>query len=105
MAVGFVIWSFIAALIIGIGIWSWNLKKPAAFFAGVTPPRVKNVTKYNHAVGILWFAYALLFELTGLPLLFQKQNSAMFILSILGAVGITIGLMIAYHRILKKYQD
>ena len=79
-------------------------KKPAGFFAGVAPPKVKDVLKYNHAVGILWFAYALLFEFLGLPFLFQKQNSLLILSAVPGVAGISIGLMIAYHQILKKYQ-
>ena len=105
MIYGLVIWSSVAVLITGIGVRSWKSKKPAGFFAGVEPPKVKNVRKYNHAVAVMWFAYAILFELLGLPFLFQKQNSPMFILTILGVVAITIALVIVYNRILAKYRD
>ena len=44
------------------------------------------------------------FELLGIPFLFLKQNSAGFLLPVLGTVAISIGLMIAYHRILSRYQ-
>ena len=104
MMIGFIIWSSVAALITGIGIWSWNSTKPAGFYAGVTPPKVKDTAKYNHAVGMLWFVYAFLFEALGIPFLFQKQNSPVFLLSVLGTAAITIGLMTAYHEILKKHQ-
>ena len=53
MIIGLIIWSSVTLLIIGIGIWSWNSKKPAGFYAGVEPPKVNDVQKYNHAVGIL----------------------------------------------------
>ena len=46
--------------------------------------------------------YAVLFELLGIPFLFLKQNHALFVVSILGTVVITIGLVIAYQRILQK---
>ena len=105
MIFGLITWSSVTILIIGIGIWSWKSKKPAGFYAGVEPPKVKNVRKYNHAVAFMWFAYAILFELLGLPFLFQKQNSPMFILTILGVVAITIALVIVYNRILAKYRD
>ena len=105
MIFGLITWSSVTILIIGIGIWSWKSKKPAGFYAGVEPPKVKNVRKYNHAVAFMWFAYAILFELLGLPFLFQKQNSPMFILTILGVVAITIALAIVYNRILAKYRD
>ena len=105
MIIGLIIWSSVTLLIIGIGIWSWNSKKPAGFYAGVEPPKVTDVQKYNHAVGILWFVYGILFELLGFPFLFEKQNSPMFLLTILGVVAITIGLLIVYNRILKRYRQ
>lgn len=105
MIVGFIIWSSCAVLIIGVGIWSWQSKKPAGFYAGVEPPRVKDVKSYNHAVAVMWFVYALLFELLGVPLLFQEQNSPMFILTILGVVAITIALLVVYNRVLARYRQ
>lgn len=105
MIIGLIIWSSVTVLIIGIGIWSWNAKKPAGFYEGVEPPKVKNVQKYNHAVAILWFVYAILFELLGFPFLFEKQNSPMFVLTILGVVAITIALLFVYNRILAKYRQ
>ena len=105
MIIGFIIWSSVAVLMIGIGIWSWNSKKPAGFYAGTKPPKVTDAKKYNHAVGILWFVYAAFYELLGVPLLFEKQNSPMFIVPALGTPLITIGLVIAYNRILAKYRQ
>ncbi len=61
--------------------------------------------KYNHSVAVLWFVYAILFELLGLPFLFLKQNSAGFVWTVLGVAVISIALMIAYHRILIRYQQ
>ena len=105
MIFGFITWSSVTILIIGIGVWSWKLKKPAGFYAGIEPPKVKDVRKYNHAIAIMWFVYAILFEFLGFPFLFQKQNSSKFILTILGCVAITIALLIVYNRILAKYRD
>ena len=102
MLIGFIIWSSITLLLLGIGIWAWNSGTPVSFFSGVKPPEVKDVRKYNHSVAILWFVYAVLFELLGIPFLFLKQNHALFVVSILGTVVITIGLVIAYQRILQK---
>ena len=104
MIVGFIIWSSVAVLLAGIGISTWNSRKPAGFFAGIQPPQVKDVQKYNHSVAILWFIYAVLFGLLGLPLLFLRQNSPGFILSILGVPFITIALVVAYNRILERFK-
>ena len=104
MIIGFVIWSAVSLLLLGIGIWSWRSGKAVGFFTGVKPPEVSDVKKYNRSVAALWFVYAVLLELLGLPLLFLKQHSAGFLLSLLGVPLISIALMIAYHRILAKYR-
>ena len=91
-------------------VLSWkirNLQKKfhRAFYTGTKPPEVTDVRKYNRAVAILWFVYAGLFELLGLPFLFLKQNAAGFLWVVLGTVAITIALMIVYNRILRKYEQ
>ena len=101
---GFIIWTAVAVALTAIGIIAWRSKNAVGFFAGVKPPEVNDVVKYNHSVGILWVVYAVLLELFGVPLLFLKQNSAGFVISILGVVFISIGLVIAYTFILAKYR-
>ena len=102
MIMGFVIWSIVSAIMLGIGIWSYRSEKPVGFFTGTKPPEVKDAKKYNHAVGILWFIYAVLLELFGIPFLFLEQNSAGFIPVFLGTIAISIGLMVGYVIIEKK---
>ena len=105
MIIGLITWLSVAVLIIAIGVWSWNSKKTVGFYTGVEPPKVKDVKKYNHAVAVLWFVYGILFALLGFPFLFEEQNSPGFVLTILGTVAITIGLLVAYNRILKRYRQ
>ena len=104
MIMGFVIWSIVFAIMLGIGIWSYRSEKPVGFFPGTKPPEVKDAKKYNHAVGILWFSYAVLLELFGVPFLFLEQNSAGFIPVYLGTIVISIGLMVGYVVIEKKHR-
>lgn len=104
MMIGFTVWTAVAIAIAVIGIIAGRSKKPSGFFAGVNPPEVNDVVKYNRSVGTLWIVYAILLELFGVPLLFMKQNSAGFTVSILGVVFISIGLAIAYTFILAKYR-
>ena len=104
MTAGFVIWSITALILLGIGVRAWRSDKAVGFFSGVKPPEVSDVRKYNHSVAVLWFAYATLFELLGTPFLFLKQNSAGFLLSVLGVPLISIALMIIYNRILARYR-
>lgn len=104
MIIGFVIWSAVSLLLLGIGIWTRRSEKPAGFFSGIKPPEVSDVRQYNRAVSAIWFTYSVLFELLGIPLLLLRQNSGGFVWSILGVVFITITLPVAYSRVLSKYQ-
>ena len=105
MIIAFIIWSAVTILILVIGILTWRAKKPAGFFTGVEPPKVTDTQAYNHAVAILWFVYAALFELLGIPVLFLRQNSAGVLPVVLGVPAITIALAVAYHLILTRYEQ
>ena len=104
MIIGFVIWSIVFLVLLGIGIWAWKSGKAVGFYTGTEPPEVTDVRKYNRSVAVLWFVYAGLFELLGLPFLFLKKNVLGFLLSIAGVPMISIALMIVYNRILRKYE-
>ena len=104
MIVGFAIWSIVSLVLLGIGIRTLKSRRAAGFYTGVKPPEVNDIRKYNRSVAVLWFAYAVLFELLGLPLLFLRQNSAGFLWCILGVAAITIALTAVYNRILAKYR-
>ena len=104
MIIGFIIWTIVSIILLSVGVWAWISDKAVSFYTGIKPPEVKDIRKYNHSVSILWFIYAVLFELLGLPLLFLKQNSAGFLWSILGVAAITILLTIGYNRILAKHR-
>lgn len=105
MIPGFILWSVVFLILLGIGLWAWKSDKAVGFYTGTRPPEVTDVRKYNRSVGILWFVYAGLFELLGLPFLFLKQNAAGFLWVVLGVVVISIGLMIVYSRILRIYEQ
>ena len=102
MILGFVIWSLMGLMIAGLGIHSLRSENAVGFFAGVEPPKVKDVKKYNKSVGVMWLVYATLLEICGIPLLYLEQNSAGFVLPILGTVLFTIALIIVYTLILNK---
>jgi protein-S-isoprenylcysteine O-methyltransferase Ste14 len=104
MIIAFVIWTVISLVLAGIGIRDWNAGKAVGFFTGTRPPEVEDVRAYNHDVARLWFGYAAVFELLGIPFLFLKQNSALLVPFMMGIPVITIALMVIYHRILQKHR-
>ena len=105
MIFGFIIWSLISLVILVIGIRCWKSEKAVGFFTGVKPPAVSDIRKYNRSVAVLWFAYAALLELLGLPFLFLKHNAAGFLLCIAGVPVISLALMLVYTRILRRYEQ
>ena len=104
MMAAFIIWLLISLVPLGVGIMSLKSKQAVHFFTGSKPPEVSDVRKYNRAVAALWFAYALLLALLGLPFLFLKQNAAGFLWCIAGVPVLSLALMIAYTRVLRKYE-
>ena len=102
--IGFGIWSIVFLMILGIGIWAGRSEKAVSFFTGTKPPEVTDIRKYNRSVAALWFVYAGLFELLGLPLLFLQQNKTGFLWAVAGVPVITIGLAVVYSRILRRYE-
>ncbi|SFA79942.1 hypothetical protein SAMN05216249_102202 [Acetitomaculum ruminis DSM 5522] len=104
MIFGFIIWTIVSLIFLGIAFVSWKAKEPVGFFTGVEAPEVIDTVKYNHSVAILWLIYGVLLELLGLPLLFLKQNSAGFVFSIIGVVLLCLLLVVAYLKIANKYK-
>ena len=93
----FIIWAIIGVLFIVMGIYCLKSKRvqPFGFWANAEVKPVEDVKGYNHALGILWCVYGILFTLIGLPLL-DGQNSVLIIITMLGTMFISIGAMVAY---------
>ena len=105
MKLAVVIWMLFCAFFIAMGVFSMKAKKPVGFWANTEKPKnIKDVKKYNQAMGKLWFTYAILLFLFGLPLAFCEQNSPVVFLTVVGTAFSTIFLMVFYVlRIESKY--
>ncbi len=104
MIIGFVIWSIVAIIFLCIGINCRKSNEAVGFFSFVEPPTVKDIAGYNNRVAILWFVAAGVLELMGIPILFLKQNSPLFILIIIAVVILVIIMMVIYLKIEAKYK-
>ena len=105
MLPAFLLWTLLALLFIGIGIYVRKMNRPAAFFAfRKEGPQVTDIQKYNRSVSTLWIVCGLLLELLGLPLLYVKQNSLALIIPILGTVFLCLALAIGYTKIYARYK-
>lgn len=104
MIIGFIIWSIVTVIFVGIGINCRKSRETVGFFTGCKPPIIENVAQYNRAVSNLWFVAAGVYEIMGVPLLFLEQNSLLFIPIIFGVVLGLIVMMVVYLRIEAKYK-
>ena len=104
MIIGFLIWSSVACVFIGVGISCRKSEEPAGFFTGCKVPEIKDVPRYNKAVSRLWFVSALVYELLGVPLMFLEQNSLWFVPIVFGIIIGVITMMVVYLKIEGKYR-
>lgn len=104
MIIGFIIWSLVALVFVGIGISCRKSNEPIGFFTGCKPPTVKEVKSYNNAISVLWFVSAGIYEVIGVPLLFMEQNSLWCIPMIFAVVIGIIIMMVVYLQIEAKYK-
>lgn len=93
----FIIWIVVGLIFIVMGTFIMKSKKakPFGFWANAEAPEVTDVEAYNRALGKLWIIFGIGFAIEGLPLL-AGQNSALVMLSVVGAMFLTIGTMIYY---------
>ncbi len=78
-------------------------KQKLDFYWGGTGKK-KDIVGYNHAVAKIWFFYAAIFEIIGIPFLFIQQNSMMAVVVMLLIFALTIGIIVVYIKIDAKYK-
>lgn len=103
----FIMWAALGFIFMLMGIYDIFSKRtvPFGFWANVKPAPVKDVKKYNRAMGVLFLIFGIVFVLLGLPLL-AGQNSPLIIISILGAMLEAILAMAVYSlAIERKYRE
>lgn len=102
--VGFIIWSLVAFLFIGLGISNFYAKQVVGFWSVTPAPEVEDIKGFNHLVGWMWIIYGILMVLFGIPLLFITKNSLWMVVPIGGVVIETIVIMIIYIRLELKFK-
>ena len=93
-----------SALLTGIGIYAWNRKKPMWFWSGKTvkETEISDITAYNHANGIMWIVYAIIYWMATFAGIWN--SIAALDLIIVGCViGIPV-LVVVYNRIYARYK-
>lgn len=98
MLIVFCVWSLFSLLFVVFGICTLLAKKPTVFWTHERKIKVRDVKAYNKALAFLYFVYAFTILILGVPMLFSRQNSAGFIIPVLGLPIASI-LMIAVYVI------
>lgn len=102
---GFILWSIVGCLMIGLGVYSFFSKRPMGFWANIKTFQVTDFKGYNAAMGKLFCGFGAVFILLGLPLL-TGQNSPWIIVSVLGILAEAIAAMVIYTVVIeKKYRS
>lgn len=104
MIIGFIIWSIVPIIFLGIGISSRKANEAVGFFIFAKPPKVEDTQRYNNAVSTLWFVAAAVLEVLGIPFLFSKQTTPIVILIILAVRILILAMLYVYFTIETKYQ-
>lgn len=104
MKIAFIIWSIVAIIFFIMGLIDRKSDKPAGFWANAKIPEIENIPEYNNAVAKIWFVFAVVLELLGIPLLFIKQNSPMIMFAVIGMMILIIVIMVVYTKVEDKYR-
>lgn len=99
----FIIWASVGIVFIGMGIYDMSSKKekPFGFWANAKTLPIEDVRGYNKALGKLWVFFGIGFILIGIPLL-PGWNSGWVVVTILGAMALTIAAMAVYTTVIEK---
>ena len=104
------IYAFSAFALIGVfflimGIRCRHSDKPSGFWANAEQFEVNDVRAYNKAMSKLWFVAAVLYTALGLPLLTPANILLVILVSIIGCMIVTIGIMIFFTTVIEsKYR-
>ena len=104
------IYAFSAFALIGVfflvmGIRCRHFDKPSGFWANAEQFEVTDVRAYNKAMSKLWFVAAVLYTAIGLPLLTPANILLVILVSIIGCMIVTIGIMIFFTTVIEpKYR-
>lgn len=107
----FVIYLFVALVLIGIGVSQLKSRTPVGFYSGEKPfsaEQLSDVVMWNKKHGNMWIIYGMIIILSGFSGTFLIGMDAawqMVLIPMVGGVVVPIIWMIEYHeRMIRKYK-
>ena len=102
---GFSAFALIGLFFLIIGIRCRHSDKPSGFWANAEQFEVNDVRAYNKTMSKLWFAAAVLYTAIGLPLLTPANILLVILVSVVGCMIVSIGLMVYFTTVIEpKYK-
>ena len=105
--IGFVIFLFVAFIMIVIGMAQIKSKSPVGFYSGEKPPceeELINVHEWNVKHGIMWISYGVVI-LLGYGIGCLMGDTVWCVVPMAGGTVAPIGVMVWYHhKLIKKYK-
>lgn len=102
---GFSAFALIGLFFLIMGIRCRHSDKPSGFWANAEQFEVTDARAYNKAMSKLWFVAAVLYTALGLPLLTPANVLLVILVSIIGCMIVTIGIMIFFTTVIEpKYK-
>lgn len=105
MIIGLVIITFVAGVMVVIGLCQLLKKdEPVGFYNVIEPPRkeeISDVIQWNKKHGIIWIVYGICIEL-GFWLAYLMPNEILEMVFMMGGILIPLPFMVIRHRMLEK---
>ena len=102
---GFSAFALIGLFFLIMGIRCLHSEKPSGFWANAEQFEVTDVRAYNRTMSKLWFVAAVLYTALGLPLLTPANILLVILVSVVGCMIVSIGLMIFFTTVIEpKYR-
>lgn len=103
MIIGFIIWSIVAIVFLGVGISSRKANEAVGFFPFGKPAKIEDVQHYNNDVSFLWIVAAGMLELIGIAFLLLEQTAPLLILIFFALRILILAMLYMYFKIETKH--
>jgi len=98
---GFSAFALVGLFFLIMGIRCRHLEKPSGFWANAEQFEVNDVRAYNKTMSKLWFVAAFAYTALGLPLLTPSNILLVILISTVGTMIVSIGLMIYFTTVIE----
>lgn len=105
----FVIYLYVAFIMVGIGVSQLKSKTPVAFYSGekpLEPWELSDVSMWNRKHGMMWIIYGVIIALSGLAGSFPAGKESLWCLipMVGGVLGPLAGMIWYHHRLIRQYK-